>query len=127
MANQARFLGSEGTRFLGQTTVDIQLNDWLIEPNAIQHPVRQRAVAVAQGITVVVPEASNVPAIPPNGPQQENWMVAPQYLNVLEFTRLGPSPPNDLNLPEVCFSPNLTLTTKRNNRGLFPSSLECTS
>ncbi|KAH0826522.1 hypothetical protein J3R83DRAFT_5529 [Lanmaoa asiatica] len=99
MVNQALFLGSEGTRFLGQTTVDIQLNNWLIVPEAMERPVRQSAVAVAQGITVVVPEESNVPAVPPNGPPQEGWVVAPIYLQMLEFNRLGPSPPNALNLP----------------------------
>ena len=76
-------------------------------------------MAVAQGITLVVPEGSNVPAVPPNGSLQENWMVASHYLNMLEFTRLGLVPPNALNLPKVHFHPKLTPTTKRNNRGLF--------
>lgn len=98
------FLGSEGTRFIGQGTVDIQLNNWLEDDAAMAAPVRQHMITVAQGLSVLVPERSIVPMNHEQhhrGPPQGAWIFHQGILPDLRVVERGPSPPNNLNLPEV--------------------------
>lgn len=95
------FLGSEGTRFPGQDTVDIQFSHWRDDNNVV--PVRQRATAVAQGVTFLSPEdrvevENEIAGEPP----ELVWEPCPQQLANMIIVNHGPSRPNLAHIPHVC-------------------------
>jgi len=95
------FLGSEGTRFPGQDTVDINFTHWRNNIlNGVPPPLRQRATAITQGITFISPETV-VDFVHVQGEPQPIpiWGPSPGQLVNMHIINHGPSPPNPALIP----------------------------
>lgn len=89
------FVGSEGTRFPGQETTDINFTHW--RNGAAQAAVRQRAFAVSQGFTFATVETRAFAQMVPGGPPVAVWLPTAAYLPNIRVTNYGPSAPNPMN------------------------------
>ena len=84
------FLGADGARFPGQSTVDIHFRD-LTEPGA---KIRLRSICLATSLNFIFVEVSNAPGGP--------WVADEGWLGALSVLNYGPVQP----LPQVsCFYP----------------------
>lgn len=100
MAYYTGLLGSEATRFLGQDTTDIHFTN-RFHPAPVLHGLigrkyRQRAVAVAQGITMVTAQRLDGLQINAQGEPVEIWHNSLAQLPDIVVTNNGPSQPGFL-------------------------------
>lgn len=95
-------LGSEGTRFPGQETTDIQFTDWRNVQAPPAGAIRQRAIAFCQGFTFATIESRVLVQNPaPGAPPALVWLPTANYVPNVVVTNRGPSPPNQINIPWV--------------------------
>ncbi|EJF62494.1 hypothetical protein BD309DRAFT_579654 [Dichomitus squalens] len=85
-------LGSEGTRFPGQRTTDIHYFNYL--PPGVDPKLRQRATAIAQSITFLIPQIRVAFHPDVDGwPLHEVWVDLPVWIWCLYVWNEGPSQP----------------------------------
>lgn len=82
----------KGHDTLGGTALTFHITNW--RHNAGLIPIRQRALAVANGLTFVIPEAR----VPVGHPPEQVWIPFPAYVANLDVVDLGPSPPNNFGM-----------------------------
>ncbi|EJF57844.1 hypothetical protein DICSQDRAFT_140005 [Dichomitus squalens LYAD-421 SS1] len=86
------FLGSEGSRFYGQHTNDIHYYNYL--PPGLDPKVRQRASAIAQGLTFISAERRVAVHLKANGwPIHEVWVPSYHHFWFVRVLIRGPSQP----------------------------------
>jgi hypothetical protein len=112
----AFFVGSEGTQFPGQQTTDIHLTNWR-EDNTLV-PMKQQGTAVAQGLTVVTTERSALQSqqllhdLQMGQEGQGSWTNSVALLANIDFTLLGVSQPNHVNLNVISFILSIAFSTQ---------------
>lgn len=98
MALYQGFLGSEATRFPGQDTVDIHLTHWRNHP---VRPLRQRTIALTQGMSFISIEQMLPFANPAGGPPVWSWVPSLTFTVAVQLWCIGPSQPALPGLPLV--------------------------
>ncbi|EIM79770.1 uncharacterized protein STEHIDRAFT_116253 [Stereum hirsutum FP-91666 SS1] len=96
MALYQGFLGSEATRFPGQDTVDIHLTHWRNHP---VRPLRQRTIALTQGMSFISIEQMLPFANPAGGPPVWSWVPSLTFTVAVQLWCIGPSQPALPGLP----------------------------